>query len=89
MMLVALGFGLSACDEIAVMDDPDALLDLRGNKSCVRAVNATAGVSNARPNTTLPVVEVNQYIIDVPGSGSYFCYTDDNGSARQLVKMGA
>lgn len=89
IVLASLGCaGLAACDELAVLDDPDALLDLRGNKSCVRAINRQLDVTTAVANTTLPVVEVNQYIVDVPGGKSYICYTNDAGVAQQIVAIG-
>jgi len=80
---------LAACDEVAVADDPDALAELRGTKSCIRAVQAETGVSGATPNTTVPVVEVNQYIIDVPGQASWVCYTNDQNQATELVRLRA
>ncbi|MEO0389674.1 MAG: hypothetical protein AAF218_01910 [Pseudomonadota bacterium] len=81
--------GLAACEEIAVADDPDALADLRGTRSCVRAVAAETGVSGVTINTTLPVIEVNQYIIDVPGQVSWVCYTNDQNQAIELVRLRA
>ncbi|MDF1727245.1 MAG: hypothetical protein P1U53_05780 [Sulfitobacter sp.] len=78
---------LAACDEIAVADDPAALAQLRGTKSCVAAVKRQTGASAVTPNTTLPVVEVNQYVIDVAAAPSWTCYTDDNNNAAQLVEM--
>lgn len=80
-------FAVAACDELAVADDPAALAELRATKSCVRAVNAQTGASNAVINTTLPIIETNQYIVDVPGAPSWTCFTDDAGQARQLVEL--
>ncbi|MEO0939832.1 MAG: hypothetical protein AAFY38_16900 [Pseudomonadota bacterium] len=80
---------VAACDEIAVADDPDALAELRGTKSCIRAVQNETGATGATANTELPVVEVNQYIIDVPGQPSWVCYTNDENQAIQLVKLRA
>ncbi|MEL7097849.1 MAG: hypothetical protein AAGM84_03375 [Pseudomonadota bacterium] len=78
---------VTACDEIAVADDPDALAELRGTRSCIRAVQAETGASGATANTSVPVVEVNQYIIDVPGQASWVCYTNDENQATELVKL--
>ncbi|MEM8578285.1 MAG: hypothetical protein AAGF60_10570 [Pseudomonadota bacterium] len=79
--------GLAGCEDIAVADDPDALAELRGTRSCIRAVSAETGASGVTANTTLPVVEVNQYIIDVPGQVSWVCYTNDQNQAVELVKL--
>ena len=51
--------GLVACDELAVANDPEALADLRGQKSCVAAVAKETGASGVAVNTTLPVVEAS------------------------------
>ena len=48
--------GLAACDEIAVADDPAALAELRGQKSCVSAVAQQTGASGVAINTTRPIV---------------------------------
>lgn len=40
--------GLAACDEIAVADDPAALAELRGQKSCVSAVAQQTGAAGFR-----------------------------------------
>jgi len=46
--------------------------------------------SDATLNTTLPVIEVNQYIVDAPAlQERWMCLTDDEGNAQQLVKMDA
>ncbi|MFD2741091.1 hypothetical protein ACFSUD_16030 [Sulfitobacter aestuarii] len=78
---------LAACDELAVANDPVALAELRAHKSCIAAVEQQTGVSGSSVNTTLPVVELNQYVIDVPGALSWTCYTDENGKAAQLVEF--
>lgn len=80
---------VAACDEIAVADDPVALAELRASKSCIRAVEGQTGISGSTLNTTLPIVELNQYVIDVPNGPSWTCYTDDNGKATQLVELRA
>lgn len=79
-------FGLAACDEIAVANDPVALADVRGQKSCVAAVSKQTGVAGAQVNTTLPVVELNRFIIDVPGGGQWTCVTDEGGKAIEIVE---
>ncbi len=78
--------GLVACDELAVANDPEALADLRGQKSCVAAVAKETGASGVTLNTTLPVVELNRFIIDVPNAASWTCVTDENGRASQIVE---
>ncbi len=84
---------LAACDPAAF--DPDltpeeraqALIDSRGNRTCVRAVEIETGISGATPNTTLPVVELNQYIIDLPGDEApWTCVTDDDGRAQYIYR---
>lgn len=85
-LFVAL-LGLAACDEIAVADDPAALAELRGQKSCVAAVAKTSGVSGATINTSRPVVELYRHIVDVPGGGSWACITDDSGKAIEIVEQ--
>ncbi|GAA6175218.1 hypothetical protein [Sulfitobacter pacificus] len=84
-----LGFsllGLVACDELAVANDPVALADLRGQKSCVAAVTAETGAANVAINTTIPVIEVQRFIVDVPGGGMWTCVTDANGKALEIVE---
>ena len=85
--LIALSvLGLAACDELAVANDPTALADLRGQKSCVAAVAKQTGASGVAVNTTLPVVELNRFIIDVPNAASWTCVTDANGAAIEIVE---
>lgn len=78
---------LAACDELAVANDPVALAELRASKSCIAAVKAQTGSATATLNTTLPIVETNQYVIDVPGAVSWTCFTDDAGKATELVEL--
>ena len=80
---------LAACDEIAVANDPVALADVRGSKSCIAAVKKQTGASGVTLNTTLPVVELNRYIIDVAGGNSWTCVTDANNKAIQMVEITA
>ena len=79
---------LAACDPAEFDPDPDVRRDARANRTCVKAVKDQVGAP-AVQNTTLPVVEVNQYIIDVIGTSEmWMCRTDDEGNASQLYKMG-
>ncbi len=79
--------GLVACDEIAVASDPVALAELRGQKSCVAAVSKQTGASGVAINTTIPVVELNRFIVDVPKAASWTCVTDDTSKALQIVEQ--
>ena len=78
--------GLAACDELAVADDPVALADVRGQKSCVAAVRKETGIAGVAINTSLPIVEVNRFIVDVPGGGMWTCVTNDAGRALEIVE---
>ncbi|MGC1502839.1 MAG: hypothetical protein WA782_01730 [Sulfitobacter sp.] len=78
--------GLVACDELAVANDPVALADLRGQKSCVAAVAGETGAANVAINTTIPVIETNRFIVDVPGAKMWTCVTDTNGKAIEIVE---
>ncbi|MEM6760012.1 MAG: hypothetical protein AAF601_11105 [Pseudomonadota bacterium] len=78
---------LAACEDLETSNDPDARSEARGNKSCIRAVNRETGVTGATANTTLPVVEVNQYAITAGDGTRYICYTNDLQSAQALVKL--
>lgn len=78
---------VAACDEIAVAGDPEALSDVRGQKSCVAAVAKESGASGATINTTIPIIETGRYIVDVPNSKSWTCITDANGKATQIVEQ--
>lgn len=89
LILTMATLALAACDPAEFDADPDVRRDARANRTCVTAVADQAG-SAAQLNTTLPVVEINQYIIDVPESQErWMCRTDDEGNASQLYKMGA
>ena len=88
-LLCAAALTLSACDEIAIAtstDDPEARIAARGARSCVRAVENHTDPTAAEINTTIPVIEVNRFIVDVPGPESpWVCITDDEGNAREIV----
>ena len=89
VLICAAALALAACDPAEFDADPDVRRDARANRTCVTAVSNQTG-SDAQLNTTLPIVEVNQYIIDVPeGQQRWMCRTDDEGTATQLYKMGA
>ncbi|MGJ8596623.1 hypothetical protein [Sulfitobacter sp.] len=89
LILCVASMALAACDPAEFDSDPDVRRDARANRTCIKAVSEQVG-SPAQLNTTLPIVEVNQYIIDVPATQeSWMCRTDDEGTASQLYKMGA
>ena len=88
LILCMAAMALTACDPAEFDPDPDVRRDARANRTCVKAVTEQAG-SKGQLNTTLPVVEINQYIIDVPEAQErWMCRTDDEGNASQLYKMG-
>ncbi len=78
---------VAACDEAAVAGDPEALADVRGQKSCVSAVAKESGNAGAVLNTTRPIIETGRYIVDVPNAKSWACVTDANGNATQIVEQ--
>lgn len=80
---------LTACDVAEFDKDPEVRREARAARTCMSAVKNQTG-SDAILNTTLPVIEVNQYIVDVPAlQESWLCQTDDEGNALQLIKMAA
>ncbi len=80
---------LSACDPAEFDADPDVRRDARANRKCVVAVKEQTGDATSRINTTLPVVEINQYIVDVPANQErWMCRTDDAGTPTQMYKLG-
>jgi len=88
LILCTAVMALSACDPAEFDADPDVRRDARANRTCLKAVSDKAD-SPAQANSSLPVVEINQYIIDVPASQErWMCRTDDKGNATQLYKMG-
>ncbi|KIN64947.1 hypothetical protein Z946_3843 [Sulfitobacter noctilucicola] len=78
--------GVAACDELAVANDPVALAELRGQKSCISAVTSQTGAEKVVINTTIPVIETNRFIVDVPGAKPWTCVTDDKGVAIEIVE---
>lgn len=77
---------VAACDELALANDPVALAELRGQKNCISAVNSQTGATTGVINTTIPVIETNFFIVDVPGAKSWNCVTDEKGAALQIVE---
>lgn len=77
--------GVAACDDVALSGDPAAQADVRGQKSCVSAV-AKHTKSAAKLNTTIPIVETNRFIVDVPNAAPWTCLTDETGKATQIVE---
>ena len=77
---------VAACDELALANDPEALADLRGQKTCVKAVADQTGAAGVSINTTIPVIETNYFIVDVAGANSWTCITDESGRASQLAE---
>ncbi|UWR23875.1 hypothetical protein [Sulfitobacter sp. S190] len=89
-LLCTAALALAACDPAEFDSDPDVRRDARANRTCTNAVADQTGDRAAVLNTTLPVVEINQYIIDVPSTGDrWMCRTDDDGKATQLYRLGA
>lgn len=79
---------LAACDPAEFDADPDVRLEARGARTCVTAVRNQTGEAAAL-NTVLPVVEANQFIVDVASKNQrWVCTTDDAGTAKQLYQLG-
>ena len=78
--------GVAACDEVAVSNDPVAQAELRASKSCVSAVEKETGASGLSLNTTIPIIELNQYIVNVPNEPYWTCLTNDEGQAQSIVQ---
>ncbi|TMM54704.1 hypothetical protein [Sulfitobacter sabulilitoris] len=78
---------LSACAELATTD-PVERARIRSERSCVAAVEQHTGVKGAAINTTLPVVELNRYIVDTPATEKpWLCATNDEGSAIEIIEI--
>jgi hypothetical protein len=84
--LIVSVLGLAACDEAAVINDPVARAELRATKSCVAAVENETGASGVAINTTIPIIELNQYIVNVPNAPYWTCLTNDEGQAQTIVQ---
>lgn len=90
LILCAGMMALAGCDAAEFDPDPEVRADARGSRKCVVAVRNQTGDSSAVLNTTLPIVEINQFIVDVPGNQSqWLCQTDDNGNAQELLQINA
>ncbi len=77
---------LAACEDMSGASDPSARAETVAERSCIRAVESHTGVSGGKINTTIPIVETNQYIIDLPRAKPWTCYTDETGAAKQLIE---
>lgn len=78
---------LAACEAVSTTGgNPVAKADQASVRSCIRAVAKHTGVSGGTLNTTIPVVETNQFIIDVPKGSPWTCYTDETGTAIELIE---
>ena len=77
---------VAACDEIAVAGDPVALADVRGSKSCIAAVNKQTGTTGAVLNTSVPIIELNRFVVNTAAGTPWTCITDENGKAIELVE---
>ncbi|WP_323802397.1 hypothetical protein [Sulfitobacter litoralis] len=75
---------LAACEDMSATGSSDP--QGPSKRSCIRAVETHTGISGATINTTIPIVETGQHIIDLPGSPSWTCYTDETGAARELIE---
>ena len=81
---------LTACDPAEFDADPDVRRDARANRKCVAVIKEQTGDATAQLNTTLPIVEINQFIVDAPAlQESWMCRTDDEGNPTQMYKLGA
>lgn len=68
-----------------------ALAEARAIRACIGAVQRQTETTGASHNTDLVVVEINQYIIDVPSTGPtpnapWTCITDDTGTPQYLYQ---
>ncbi len=80
---------LAACDPAEFDSDPDVRRDARANRQCVSQVRDITKDAAARLNTTLLIVEINQYIIDAPTlQERWMCRTDNEGNPTQLYRLG-
>ncbi|MGJ8545469.1 MAG: hypothetical protein ACSHWZ_08500 [Sulfitobacter sp.] len=80
---------LAACDPAEFDSDPEVRSEARGARLCTTAVKSETGDAGAVLNTTLPIIELNQIIIDTPASQSrWMCLTDDGGTPQSIYQMG-
>lgn len=80
---------VAACDEIASAGDPEGFAEKRGKRTCVKAVSDETGASGVKINTTIPVIETNYFIVDVPNANPWTCITDEGGRATQIAERNA
>lgn len=87
-LLVAAGCDtLPQSADMSPEDRAEARLEARSIRTCIGAVQRHTSTSGATHNTDIPVVEVNQYIINVTnGTGPWTCITDDEGTPQYLYK---
>lgn len=80
---------LAACDPAELDPDPEVRAEARGARKCVAAVREQTADASSVLNTTLPIVEINQFIVDVPGKNSrWLCQTNDAGTPQELLELG-
>jgi hypothetical protein len=90
LSLSLMALALAACDPAEFDADPDVRRDARANRQCIAQVSEITKDAAARLNTTLLIVEINQYIIDTPTLNErWMCRTDDAGNPTQLYRLGA
>lgn len=88
-MVCVAAFALAACDPAEFDADPEVRAEARSARKCIASVRGQTGDASAVLNTTLPIVEVNQVIIDVPGNQTrWMCLTNDQGAPQSLYQMG-
>lgn len=89
LILCMATMALTACDPAEFDPDPDVRRDARANRLCVAQIKERTKDEAAQLNTTLLIIEVNQYIIDAPTlQERWMCRTDDEGNPTQFYRMG-
>ena len=82
--------GVAACDEVALAGDSGGTLsESRGQRTCVKAVADQTKATGVTINTTIPVIEENYFVVDVPNGNSWTCITDESGRATQIAERNA
>lgn len=80
--------GLGGCTQISETEARaagEAAGAARALRACPRAIARQTGAQAVTLNTEIVVVEVNQYIFDVPGEDRpWTCVTDDAGAPQFL-----
>ncbi len=77
---------LAACEDMTSSADPVAAANAAAQKRCIRAVEQHTKVKGGVINTTIPIVETNQHIVDLPNAKPWTCYTDDAGNPKELIE---